>query len=553
MRLNRFRFIIVFVLVVVSDIFAQNPLQHWQQYATPEEAGFSSEKLAKARAYYDSLNAAAYLVIYDGKVLLSWGDVERRYMCHSVRKSLLSALYGIYVDEGVINLDKTMAQLNIDDKDMLTATEKEATVRDLLKARSGVYHPAAYETAAMKARRPTRGSHKRDEFWYYNNWDFNALGTIFEQETGTDIFVAFKQRLTDPLQMEDFRLMDGYHHLEPENSIHPAYPFRLSARDMARFGLLFLREGFWNGKQIISKNWTKESTTPYSSTDDIGGGYAYLWWTSGESKDPVMYSARGVGAQIIAVIPKANIVIVQRVDTYIGKQQPLDLRLVQMILDSKIADPAPNPQFIPLQNTPSYQIPTLVKLNPELSEKYLLNNYNLMGRPASVLKLDNELLLESPAFGKFKLFPISTSKFIIEDRGQYLIYEFDQNSKPFRLSIYQTLAMADLYSTLMEKGIDTAIKQYQEQRSKGVQFSESGINNLGYQLIGMNRLKDAIEILKLNAATYPKSFNVFDSLGEAYMRNGDDSLAVQNYKKSLELNPQNSNAVLMIKRIRGKK
>ena len=142
MRLNRFLVFFLLFVIITSCLLAQNPQQHWQQYATPEDAGFSSAKLVQAKAYYDSLNAATFLVVYDGKVLVSWGDVERRYMCHSVRKSLLSALYGIYVDEGIINLDKTLAELNIDDKDTLTETEKEATVRDLLKARSGVYHPA---------------------------------------------------------------------------------------------------------------------------------------------------------------------------------------------------------------------------------------------------------------------------------------------------------------------------------------------------------------------------------------------------------------------------
>jgi len=552
-RLNRFLIIFLLFIIITPGLLAQNPQQHWQQYATPEEAGFSSEKLAQAKACYDSLNAAAYLVIYDGKVLESWGDVERRYMCHSVRKSLLSALYGIYVDEGVIDLDKTLAELNIDDKDTLTATEKEATIRDLLKARSGVYHPAAYETAGMKARRPQRGSHKHDEFWYYNNWDFNTLGFIFEQETGKDIFVAFKERIADPLQMDDFRLMDGYHHLEPENSIYPAYPFRLSARDMARFGLLFLNEGVWNGKQIISREWIKESTTSYSDTDNRGGGYAYLWWTSGDLKEIGMYSALGVGSQVIAVLPGANMVVVQRVDTYLGKQQPPDLRLFKMILDARVSEPKSNPQIIALQNTPSYQKSSIINFDLKSLDKYVLSDYNLMGRPASIKKVDDDLLLDSPAFGKFFLFPISHSTFVIEDLGQYLYFEFDENEKPARLSLHQTMAMADLYATMMEQGIDAAVEQYRHNKANGEHFSEFEMNTLGYQLIQMNRMEDAIKIFKLNVEAHPESFNVYDSLGEAYMRNGDDSLAVKHYKKSLELNPRHTNAELMIKRIRKQK
>ena len=550
MRLNRFLVTLVLIVLITSGLLAQDPQQSWRQYANPEEAGFSSEKLAQAKAYYDSLNAAAYMVVYDGKVLVSWGDVERRYMCHSVRKSLLSALYGIYFDEGIINLDKTLAELNIDDKDTLTKTEKEATIRDLLKARSGVYHPAAYETAGMKARRPKRGSHKRDKFWYYNNWDFNTLGFIFRQETETGVFVAFKNRIADPLQMDDFRVTDGYYHLEPENSIYPAYPFRLSARDMARFGLLFLQEGVWNDKQIISKEWIKKSTKSYSNTDNRGGGYAYLWWTSGDLKDLGMYSARGVGSQVIAVLPGANMVVVQRVDTYLGKRQPPDLRLFKMILDAKVSEPKPNPKFISLQNTPSYQKSQIIDLDLKSLDKYVLNDYNLMGGSASIKKVNGKLLLDSSTFGKFILFPISKSTFVIEDLGQYLYFEFDQSAKPVRLSLHQTLAIADLYAAMMENGIDAAIEQYQRKKANGEYFSEFEMNTLGYQLLRMNKVNDAIKIFKLNVEAYPKAFNVYDSLGEAYMKNGDDSLAVSNYKKSLELNPRNTNAELMIKQIR---
>jgi len=553
MRLKRFLVTLLLIVFVRTYTFAQNPQDVWQQYATPEEAGFSSEKLTQAKALYDSLHAAAFLIVYDGKVLASWGDVERRYMCHSVRKSLLSALYGIYVAEGVINLNKTLAESKIDDKDTLTEIEKEAKIRDLLKARSGVYHPAAYETAGMKARRPRRGSYKRDEFWYYNNWDFNALGTIFEQETGTDIFVAFKNRIADPLQMEDYRIMDGYHHLEAEHSIHPAYPFRMSARDLARFGLLFLREGVWNDKPIISKEWIEESTTPYSESDNRGGGYAYLWWVSGDFKHLGMYSARGYGGHIVAIIPGADLVIVQRVDTYIGKQQGQNNRLFKMIFDAKFSEPKHNPKLIPLQNTPSYQFPKIVDLTPSALNKYIVDDYNLMGRQASIRKRSDGLLLDSPVMGKFKIFPISRSKFIIEDLGQYLYFELDQDEKPVQLSLHQTLAMTELYSTIVENNIDIAIEQYNKLKKEDIHISEFEMNYLGHQLLSMNKVTEAIEIFKLNVKAYPEAFNVYDSLGEAYMIGGKDSLAIQNYQRSLELNPLNTNAELMIKRIRERK
>ena len=78
---------------------------------------------------------------------------------------------------------------------------------------------------------------------------------------------------------------------------------------------------------------------------------------------------------------------------------------------------------------------------------------------------------------------------------------------------------------------------------------ESKVNGLGYDLLNLHRLNDAIAVFTCNTQLFPNSANVFDSLGEAYMKNGEYDLAVSNYKKSLELNPQNHNAVEMLKKI----
>jgi len=80
-----------------------------------------------------------------------------------------------------------MEDLGIDDKPPLSDVEKKATVSDCIKARSGIYHTALYESAGMKALKPERHSVKPGTHWYYNNWDFNVLCTIFEQLTGKKI------------------------------------------------------------------------------------------------------------------------------------------------------------------------------------------------------------------------------------------------------------------------------------------------------------------------------------------------------------------------------
>ena len=83
-------------------------------------------------------------------------------------------------------------------------------------------------------------------------------------------------------------------------------------------------------------------------------------------------------------------------------------------------------------------------------------------------------------------------------------------------------------------------------------FEENEINAMGYRMMGKGKIKEAIEVFKLNVELYPKSANVYDSLGEAYMNSGDTRSAIKNYKKSLELNPDNNNAKEMLKKLEKK-
>lgn len=315
----------------------------WDKIKDPELLGWSSSKLAAARRYSEQIGSAAVMIVEDGIVVDAWGDVARNYMIHSMRKPLMSALIGIHVDRGNIRLTKTMAQLGIDDNEpSLTEIEKQATVADLIKSRSGIYHPALGEALVMKAVRPARHSHAPGSFYYYNNWDFNAIGTIFEQETGTRIFEEFQRQIAGPLQMEDFNL-DRCWYENGNESLHRYYGMRMSARDLARFGLLYLREGRWRDRQVVPADWVQESTATHSRICAYMG-YGYMWRTS-ENGGPyhnINVKARnfghsGLGVHFFMVIPSRNLVIVHRVNTDLPGPYPTSNqlgRLLWLILDA---------------------------------------------------------------------------------------------------------------------------------------------------------------------------------------------------------------------------
>lgn len=351
--INRFSiFSLIWILVSCAPPQeATFPGKNWDHVQDVAEYDYSREKLDRARAYADSINTAAVMIVVDGKILEEWGEVEKKYNTHSVRKSFLSALYGNYVHDGTIDLDITMEDLGIGDIPPLTEEERQATVRDVLKSRTGVYHPALYESQGMKDLKPERFTQRAGTHWYYNNWDFNVAGTIFTELTGKGVYEAIFTEIAQPVGMEQFTIEDG-NYVTGEESIHQAYPFRINARDLARFGLLMLRKGKWNGKQLIPEDWVDESTSYHSdATLYSSDGYGYMWWVArdhnkyphlqGVSLKEGSYSARGAGGHYVLIIPDYDMVLVHRVDTDIRGNRVSSAefgRLVNLILASKNQD-----------------------------------------------------------------------------------------------------------------------------------------------------------------------------------------------------------------------
>jgi len=123
-------------------------------------------------------------------------------------------------------------------------------------------------------------------------------------------------------------------------------------------------------------------------------------------------------------------------------------------------------------------------------------------------------------------------------------------NQPYDLPKQSIAAVVE--KTIAEKGIAAAVAEYRElkvKQSATYDFAEQELNGVGYRLMGAGKMNEALEIFKLNVEAYPQAFNTYDSLAEAYMKMNQRDLAIQNYKKSLELDPKNTNAVEMLKRL----
>jgi CubicO group peptidase (beta-lactamase class C family) len=346
---------------------------------------------------------------------------------HSTRKGILNSLYGIYSENGTIDLNKTIEEIGITDKDSLSELEKSAKIIHLLKARSGIYHKAVAEPSWVDDYRPERNSIQPDSLWFYNNWDFNVLGTIFEQLTRTSIYEALYNDIAVPLQMQDYRIMDGEYYYELEHSNHPAYHLKMSARDLARYGQLFLQLGLWNDKQILSKKWVDNSTYPVSKHGGggkIGRWYGWLWNVSEYYQDYKMYYAAGVGGQFLTIFPTEDLILVNLSNTY-QKDKLFDreiVKLFDLILAAKIDIPIDNPQLITLKT--SSRIPeSLYKQKLDYS-KYI-GDFSIDDKNVSIIELNGDLIIKD-YYMKLKLLPISPNSFFVEDIEKYLNIELDE-------------------------------------------------------------------------------------------------------------------------------
>ena len=346
------RIVVVAALVLASSATAQRsrvyPGAEWERIGKPEAAGWSAAGLERAREKLSALPTTGLMAIVGGRVLFEYGDVQAVSYLASVRKSILAMLFGNYVASGKITLDKTLAQIGIDDLGGLSAEEKRATIRDLLMARSGIYHPAS-NAGDDTASAPPRGSQKRGAYYLYNNWDFNAVGTIFEKETGRDLYDALESDLAKPIGMQDFDRSTHKKSGDLTRSMHPAYHMNLSTRDMARIGYLMLREGTWAGKELVPRNWVREiskAQTPVGEMNpprrrDGPWGYGYLWWVWDGPHNTGAYKGAytGLGAigQQITVVPELDLVVAHK--TRPGDKSvsgPQYLEVLDLIIKARI-------------------------------------------------------------------------------------------------------------------------------------------------------------------------------------------------------------------------
>jgi CubicO group peptidase (beta-lactamase class C family) len=313
------------------------PVSHFDKlpadnpYASQIEAIGRGSSNGSLERYLEASGTTAFLVVHDDKLLYEryFNGYDRRSAntSFSMAKSFASALVGLAIDEGYIKsvdepITNYLPELLKKDKRF-----KSITIGHLLTMSSGIkYEEGAtlpwsedaddtktyYSTDLRELALNCQIEGRPGQYFEYNNYNPLLVGMILERATGMHVARYLQEKLWKPMGME----ADGSWSLDSKEDSFEKMESGVNARarDFARFGMLFAKEGSWRGKQLISRVWVKESTRPDTSADP-SRDYQYFWWVN-TANGKKHFSARGNYGQYVYVAPEKDLVIVR-----LGKEE----------------------------------------------------------------------------------------------------------------------------------------------------------------------------------------------------------------------------------------
>jgi CubicO group peptidase (beta-lactamase class C family) len=313
------------------------PVSHFDKlpadnpYASQIEAIGGDSSNGSLEGYLQASGTTAFLVVHDDKLLYEryFNGYDQRSVntSFSMAKSFASALVGLAIDEGHIKsvdepITNYLPELLKKDKRF-----KSITIGHLLTMSSGIkYEEGAtlpwsedaddtktyYSTDLRELALNCQIEGRPGQYFEYTNYNPLLVGMILERATGMHVARYLQEKLWKPMGME----ADGSWSLDSKEDSFEKMESGVNARarDFARFGMLFAKEGSWRGKQLISRVWVKESTRPDTSADP-SRDYQYFWWVN-TANGKKHFSARGNYGQYIYVAPEKDLVIVR-----LGKEE----------------------------------------------------------------------------------------------------------------------------------------------------------------------------------------------------------------------------------------
>jgi CubicO group peptidase (beta-lactamase class C family) len=321
--------------------YTPSPSNGWE-VSSPAEQELDPKLVAELYLDASKLETLYGLLIIKNGFLIAEGyfnegSVKQLSKRASVTKSYTSALVGIALDQGCLkSINQKMIDFFPEVVDKITDNrKKQITIRDMLQMRAGYpweetdpkYWDALWTGEYLSLIEKFPLTSNPGTRFQYSNLTSNWLGIIVARTCSKDLKSFGQEHLFSPLDVEvgDWNQdVDGYYIGSGD--------IQFTARDMAKFGLLYLNDGEYKGNQIISADWVAESLNRYSELIDTLGiksgrlgryfrdiGYGYQWWSASVGVHHIDF-AWGHGGQLIILLDELNMVIVVTADPFYGKE-----------------------------------------------------------------------------------------------------------------------------------------------------------------------------------------------------------------------------------------
>lgn len=288
------------------------------KHSTPESHGINSAVINTVFEDLKNKNVYSCVVIKDSEIIAEYFkdgyDSKSVFSLQSVSKSITSCLVGISIEEGLIKSIDDPAYLYLPALGQTKFPEmKNITIRHLLNHTSGLKGTDSkiwYEWRDSKdwieyiLSRPMTA--KPGTFFEYSTGNTHLLSAILENVTGKNLDTLAKEKIFSKIG-----ITSGRCDTDPKGIGDGGNGFYLTAYDMARFGLLYQNMGNWEGKQIVSSDWVKESTKTQATRPSTGSRYGYQFWIRTVGKKAYDgYCAQGYGGEFIFVVPQIKLIVV---------------------------------------------------------------------------------------------------------------------------------------------------------------------------------------------------------------------------------------------------
>jgi CubicO group peptidase (beta-lactamase class C family) len=268
---------------------------------------------------------------------------ETQSPVQSVTKSVLSILIGVAIDEGYLRLDTKLSEIFPEAFDENTdALARDIIVADVLTKTEGFAETgpgdfkvsgAAPTTEAWRWMINRRVAYPRGTHFRYDGIGSDLLAVVLSKAIKQDAGDFAKRKLFDPLGIANYTW-----YADSEGYLHGEAGLHLTARDMAKIGMLYLQHGRWGNTQIVSADYVRDSTTRHNDGGPpLNAGYGYQWWIS---KNGNVFFASGKNSQFISVTPKSGLVLAFAADSIPGGAGGF-IRNVALPIAAELPDPAP--------------------------------------------------------------------------------------------------------------------------------------------------------------------------------------------------------------------